>query len=838
MPKKSSIFVALFIAVLITSQGMPAFGSLMDITPDKPLLFFQLTGAGSMISEDSNFWQQVSQAPFWEIVYAELEIQSKMKNVHLAIEPGVSMISRIFGEDIVFVLPQFQNIVAISPLLMLRLRDSGDDLGGIISSSIEIALSNAPGGAMEYGGYKITTIPLPEGVPVALSCALLDDVIAIGLGNVTIRKVIDLMNGSEGAVSIKDDPEFAAIMAKIPQPENSKTDQPLMVHHVDTAKIVAFANSFYPLIQGNLPGAVQMIAGKALQWFDLVSSVSSRTTITDEGLTAQRYVTLNPDATSQNFLKMLQAEPDLSGSMAFVPEDAVAYAGTNLANPKLIWEMLYSTISDMPEISGMALGQLAQMEQQLGISLEEDLFSWMGNEVAYVANDVGASLSANFGNSPFGEDSDVRVCLLLKVTDREKAQAGLQKVTDLFTQMSEGQLVIQKQDYMGEVIYVPAELPIPIKPGYALVDNYLLIGPSVDYIQSLIDCAAGRSAQWDSNPRFMATKNKWPGAVNTMQLFDIHHYVNALTESAKPAFAQIVESGPGNMDEEQAMALGMLPQILELANILNQSFGASVGFAINDGEGLKSTAFMQIKDLESVTPVSDPTDVQIARNLFIANRYAENEMQDQAADRYSQVLKLDESNWHALMGMAKILSAQGKHMESKEYWSRMGFVSEDSWHIIGPFEYPDEEGALKQYPPEEEVNLEAEYEVVENAIAVKWEKIADDSSDGYVDLYQMLDPNEWAIAYAYTEITAPEACEAEIRSGSDDQMFIWLNGEEVFGHQEPRDAQPDQDVIPVFLNKGKNKLLIKVCNEEMNWGFYLRITKPGGAPMKELEFGE
>ena len=69
--------------------------SLMDITPAKPLLFVEKSGIADMIDTDSNFWKQIAQAPFWELLYAELETETKVKDVHLAIEPGLLLLSHL-----------------------------------------------------------------------------------------------------------------------------------------------------------------------------------------------------------------------------------------------------------------------------------------------------------------------------------------------------------------------------------------------------------------------------------------------------------------------------------------------------------------------------------------------------------------------------------------------------------------------------------------------------------------------------------------------------------------------------------------------------------------------
>ena len=148
------------------------------------------------------------------------------------------------------------------------------------------------------------------------------------------------------------------------------------------------------------------------------------------------------------------------------------------------------------------------------------------------------------------------------------------------------------------------------------------------------------------------------------------------------------------------------------------------------------------------------------------------------------------------------------------------------------------EGFSAQYPPEEDIELEAEYEVAEGSIIVKWEKLEDGKDDGFVEFREMVDPSEWAVAYAWTKVISAETQEVQLRTGSDDQLRVWLNGEEVVGHKIPRQAQPDQDVVPVTLNRGENQLLVKVCNEEGDWGFYLCFTEPGGKSLEGLKFGD
>lgn len=831
------IMATLMIASIGFSQEQPVSEqkSLMDVTPAKPLLFAEKSGISDIINKDSNLWKQIAQAPFWELLYAELETKTKVKDVHLAIEPGLLLLSHLFGQDVVFVMPEFKQLTDISPLFMFRLKDD-DDLGTILSQSIKVALANVAKKNSEYGGYTIAHIPLPE-VPFGVSCALVGNIFAVGLGDTTLKKVIDLANGSEGdEIAITQDASFKSIMENLPIPESSRTGQHLAVCHLNMAKVVALGNLFYAMFSKQIPDErLRPIVGMALKWLDLVPSVTSVITVTDEGVVSQNYMPLNPNATSKNFLAILQTEPGQLESIRFAPEDAIGYGGSNLIDLKRLWEMAHELIADMPETGEQALEGLEQIQQQFGIDLNEDLFSWMGNELGAVYSDYPGFSKNNIPN---------KICLLVKVTDSEKALQGLQKLTTLGVNIAkdkhpELELSIQPQEYMGETIYtVPQlgrslELPVPIEPGYAIVNNFLLLSPSAEYIKKLIDCSAGRVKDISASPIFQSVKDRIPEKVNSIGLTDMGRYMEQMISSTIKASGG--EKSPSWEDKDLTLDKVMMLQLAELGKALSKALGPSVEFLLNDGTGLKSNAQLMFKDLETVVPISDPPVAKILRSVQIANEYRDAEMDDRALQYYTAVLELDPDNFEALMGTAQMLQRQERFLEAEEYWLRIGFPPESAWYVIGPFENDSNAGFDTAYPPEEEVNLDAEYEGA--GATINWEQWADDKSDGLVDFQYMFEPDQWVAAYALTTVTSPETREVQLRVGSDDDVKVWLNGEEVFSRKIARAASPDQEVVSVTLNEGENQLLVKVCNREMGWGFYLRFTDQNGKSLEDLEYG-
>src|SRR5205823_10036058 len=91
------------------------------------------------------------------------------------------------------------------------------------------------------------------------------------------------------------------------------------------------------------------------------------------------------------------------------------------------------------------------------------------------------------------------------------------------------------------------------------------------------------------------------------------------------------------------------------------------------------------------------------------------------------------------------------------------------------------------------------------------------------------------VAYGVTFIVSPEERKGvRMKTGSDDQAKVWLNGKEVFKMTEARAAEKDQDTTEVTLKKGVNVLVAKVVNEKVDWSFCVRFTDKDDKPITNL----
>jgi CubicO group peptidase (beta-lactamase class C family) len=106
----------------------------------------------------------------------------------------------------------------------------------------------------------------------------------------------------------------------------------------------------------------------------------------------------------------------------------------------------------------------------------------------------------------------------------------------------------------------------------------------------------------------------------------------------------------------------------------------------------------------------------------------------------------------------------------------------------------------------------------------KWKNHASESDT--VDLVEAFGQRDFVVAYAAANIEAAEDESRIVGLGSDDAVRVWLNGELVHESSTPRPVAVDDDVFGVKLKKGTNRLVIKVANDQGDWGFAFRFLSP------------
>ena len=167
-----------------------------------------------------------------------------------------------------------------------------------------------------------------------------------------------------------------------------------------------------------------------------------------------------------------------------------------------------------------------------------------------------------------------------------------------------------------------------------------------------------------------------------------------------------------------------------------------------------------------------------------------------------------------------------------------GFVRK--WLVLAPIALGATESApdaldKQQIKDEAKLNPKAGDKVKVGDKELVWKALT--SKEDMLDFNAFLGAEtDDSVGYAVTIIVAPEEMKGvKMKTGSDDQMKVYLNGKEVIKVTDARPADTDQDTTEVTLQKGENVLVAKVINEKVEWKFCVRFCDKADKPIKSLK---
>ncbi len=192
-----------------------------------------------------------------------------------------------------------------------------------------------------------------------------------------------------------------------------------------------------------------------------------------------------------------------------------------------------------------------------------------------------------------------------------------------------------------------------------------------------------------------------------------------------------------------------------------------------------------------------------------------------------------------------LFEAQGEPLDLA---STLGFLTR--WNYVGPFDNRGENGFDQVYPPEtaqEKITFRETYQGKpgpdgpnQSARECRWTEHETDDPMGKIDFNRLIGPEKGVIAYLAADIDSDGPRDVELRMGSFNALKIWANGRLVGRFPIYHAGAPmDGNTVPVRLRAGKNRILIKVCQNEQTqswaqyWYVQVRLTDPTGKPLSE-----
>jgi len=160
----------------------------------------------------------------------------------------------------------------------------------------------------------------------------------------------------------------------------------------------------------------------------------------------------------------------------------------------------------------------------------------------------------------------------------------------------------------------------------------------------------------------------------------------------------------------------------------------------------------------------------------------------------------------------------------------------NAWWLVGPFPCPWDEQLEKEFIDIKAIDPSKPV-VREDGTEVAWIKARRTLAPGQkamgeyrIDLLYSFDEKkiDYAVAYAACDLDSDADREVELAIGSDDGVKVWVNGKVVHAKQLQRGYRPKEDRVIVRLNKGRNRLVMKITQAEAGWGFGAHVQDLSG----------
>lgn len=152
------------------------------------------------------------------------------------------------------------------------------------------------------------------------------------------------------------------------------------------------------------------------------------------------------------------------------------------------------------------------------------------------------------------------------------------------------------------------------------------------------------------------------------------------------------------------------------------------------------------------------------------------------------------------------------------------------WRFIGAWDNDQGKGFDEVLPPERALDLDARYDGA--LVPITWRRPVYNPVGPELELSKQLTPDEWIVAYATSAFALEEEGTVELRVTSGSPFKLWLDGQLIFSARlVSRDLTRDRFVLPLELERGRHRLLVKLAHRTDDISFGLRATRDG-RPLK------
>jgi len=286
-----------------------------------------------------------------------------------------------------------------------------------------------------------------------------------------VKSMIDITQDSNQP-SLVNNQHFQKITAELP-PESALT----------------FYMNFSTFIDAALEESAFQLPSEQVNDLESFEAIGMASTLQPDGIKIDFVISYDLENMSERMKASLEQPSSPNAILNDIPADALfVYSLNNLNN---VWQQAKAGFESNPDFAE----GLADLEQELGISIDEDVFSWMTGEFALVLIKVTPT---NDFIPPLGG------YVLIGTHDVDEASSHVQNLVDSF-----GPGMPLEQQTIGDVeMNVFTDFNSEVQGGYGFYNNYFLLSYLED---SIIAATSASQNPLTNSDNFKTIQNHLPG---------------------------------------------------------------------------------------------------------------------------------------------------------------------------------------------------------------------------------------------------------------------------------------------------------------------------------------
>ncbi len=417
--------------------------------------------------------------------------------------------------------------------------------------------------------------------PIALNVAFVGNSVILGTLREEMKHILERMQS--GDASLTSSPTFANTFARLDRKgaelEVFFQPGPLLDFGMDALRLASEHEADFPSAL-DVDGIGRVIDALGLRSIQAIGATSAYEIgpSGEAGRSVSKVFALSPASKRKGLFASGNNTLDRS-FLKWVPKDVASFTASTFDMVALYDGLVDALKAYNEELAAEWMGKLSTYEQQFGVSIKDDLFGAIGDEVIMWSMPVAA-----IGSPP-------EMTVLLKVRDQERLLKALQKIAEL----SHGAFGIDQTERRGMVVHQvhinidptggrmamnPFDM---ISPTFAFKNGYLVAGFSTGDVRRAfkrMEREDDPSGDIRSNPELKQHLEQLPERVSAMSFSDWKANFEGMYQVITGLAAFIP------VDEDVPVDLSLLPEAATLTKHLFCSFS----WTTSDEHGWQSTA--------------------------------------------------------------------------------------------------------------------------------------------------------------------------------------------------------------------------------------------------------